>query len=330
MKLKQHLKALNLSLLLASTLLLFISCDNKKNNDNKSSLSLNIKKEKAYSYDTNNVFKEITFQNNSRKLTAVFTKNTKGILGDNGFEKNIEVLMLNKGNLLDKYSFKNQSILCDLKLPIENIKVLDSEDKKNQYLFFALIDSCDGEEPYQLNINVWDDKKEKHKIEIPVYFENQEQKTDFVKNISNINFKSDNIKKSTYESIERLIDIKFNDFDLQEITSEVSSSNCFNQLDIKSIKKFAENGDKKETFNVDNELDLNIILDYIKDKQCKKTISFSDIPNCTKELKCEIYCSFNRTREELDEGELGEEILYLYFKKNRGEISLYKLESSGR
>ncbi|WP_158978830.1 hypothetical protein [Cellulophaga sp. L1A9] len=291
---------------------------------------MNIEKEEAYSYDTNNVFKEITFQNNSRKLTAVFTKNTKGVLGDNGFKKNIEVLILNKGNLLDKYSFKNQSILCDLKLPMENIKVIDSEGKKNQSLFFALIDSCDGEEPYQLNINIWNNQKTIHKIEVPVYFENSEEEINFTTDISDIDFKSDNIKKFTFEIIERLVDVKFDKYNLSKATPIVSNSKCFNKIDIKAIKDFAENGEEKDIFNIDNDINIDVISNYIKDVKCKKTISFSNILDCTDNLKCEIYCSFNRTSEELDEGELGEEILYLYFKKHRGKISLYKLESSGR
>lgn len=335
MKLKDQFKVLNPFLLLLSVVIvIFISC--KGNTTEKKILNVksnhriknDVDNEEKYYYDESKIFKEVSFKNNSKKLLAVFLKKEQGVLGESGFQKSIEVLIIDKGNLLDKYSFKNKSLLCDLKLPVEYIRVFEEGVTQNQYLFFAFLDDCDGEEPNKLNINVWNNEKRERKVlDIPVYFENSNRKSEFSKEILSIQFSSKKIQLHIFDIIQKLTNLKLID------NVEDSNSKCLNKDDLSVIREFALNAssNSSSTILIDNNLNnTNYIKNFIKDSNCKKTISITDISNCADEVKCEIYCFFKRSQEELDEGELNEEILHLYFKKKFGVLEIYKIESSGK
>ncbi len=305
-----------------------ISCKNEKK-ENLISSQNSINK----TYKGRKVIKEVMFKYNKQNLKSIFLLKEEGELGTKGFTKELEVLILNKDILIDSFSFKNKSILCDLKILIDEIKVINEDN--HQILFFPIIHSCDGEEPKLLKINIWDDKKSSYEIGIPVYFQNSESKREFAESVSLINFKSNQIRNNAYITIGK--ETKINLFKIKgEKSNKIDRENpkCFTESDISKIKdffavptkdNFFNNFDKKENISVE------YIVSYLKSTDClNQNISITKINDCTDELKCEIYCSFNLTQDEKDDGELSEETLYIYFNKINGKIYLNKLESEGR
>lgn len=252
-------------------------------------------------------------------------------MGSSVFLKELDVLIYENKNLIDKYYFKNESPLCDLKVLAEEIKILNQD--KNQVLFFPVIHRCDGEEPNLLVANIWNGRKKDYEIEIPVYFQNEEAKTDFIQSLAVVDFKSDKIKKSVYDLVSKITKI-----DLLKVQahpkSDKNNPKCFTKMDVSKITNFLSTPSKKEFlkhFDKKEDINLEFIIDYLKSQDClNKNISINKIDNCVDELKCEVYCSYNITQEEKDDGELSEQTLYIYFNKKNGIISLNKLESEGR
>ena len=198
MNLKIQTLALKHYLVLVKILILtffIISCkQEKKENLISSQNSVN-----ETIYKGKKVVKEVVFKNNKQNFKSIFLLEHQGQLGAKDFAKELEVLIFNKDVLVDSFSFKNKSILCDLKIMIDEIKILGKGNK--QALFFPIIHSCDGEEPKLLKVNLWDGKKSNYKIDIPVYFQDAESKKEFSESISLIDFKSNQIKTSVYSLI---------------------------------------------------------------------------------------------------------------------------------
>ncbi|MBO0591452.1 hypothetical protein I2486_08515 [Cellulophaga sp. E16_2] len=332
MNLKIQTLALKHYLVLVKILILtfsIISCkQEKKENLISSQNSVN-----ETIYKGKKVVKEVVFKNNKQNFKSIFLLEDEGQLGSKGFTKELEVLIFNKDILVDSFSFKNKSILCDLKIMTDEIQVLGKDD--NQTLFFPIIHSCDGEEPKSLIINIWDGKESNYEIDIPVYFENSESKTEFRESVAIINFKSNQIRQNVYTLINKETKI-----DLSEIESEKSNKvdkenpKCFTKSDISKIKtfltiaseeKFSTSFEKKENIN------LEILIDFLNNKSCLgKNISFNKSNDCSDELKFEVSCSYDVTQEDIDDGAFSEETMYIYFNKINGRIYLNKLESGGR
>ena len=92
-----------------------------------------------------------------------------------------------------------------------------------------------------------------------------------------------------------------------------------------SKEKFLNSFEQKEN------LRLDVFINYLRNKECLgKDISFGEIKECSNELKCEVYCSYNVSQEDIDDGELSEEIMYAYFNKINGRIYLNRIEFGGR
>lgn len=278
------------------------------------------------------LIKQIDFENNGKKLNSFFLLKEEGEIGMNGFVKVLDVLIYENKNLLDKYSFENESPLCDLKILIEEIKILNL--KKNQVLYFPIMHSCDGEEPNLLIANTWNGKKKDYKLEIPVYFEDSNSKNEFSENLNAINFKSNLEKNQVYSLISKLTKINLDNTKFKNLKVDKENFKCITKLDISEIKKFFSEPSKdkfSELFDRKDKINLETFINYLVNKKCLgQDISISEIEECSNSLKCEIYCSYDVTQEDIDDGELSEEIMYVYFNKTNGIITLEKLEFEGK
>lgn len=330
MKLKIQTLALRRYQVLASIIFLavftFSSCKKVKKETSSNFIENFIKSNKD-----KKLIKQIDFEYGGKKLKSLFFLKEKGELGTNGFVKELEVFIFENKNLLDKFLFQNGSVLCDLKILTDKVNILT--ENNNQFLFFPIIHSCDGEEPELLIVNIWNGEKRQYEIEIPVYFESDESKANFIQSLHAVSFKSNKVKKSVYDLVERMTKI---DLSKVKVDSKIDKNNpkCFTDSDISKVNNFLSAPSNKvffKFFDKKEDVDLEFIIGYLKSKDClDKKISVNKINNCTNELKSEVYCSYNITQEEEEDGELSEETLYLYFKKNNGIIYLNKLESEGR
>ncbi len=330
--LKHYLVIVKIILILS----LFISCKKEKNEVKsitvKQENSSFFKDELGKKYSDKRLVKEINFENRGRKLTSLFFLKEEGEIGTNNFTKELDVLIFENKNLLDKYSFENKSSLCDLKVLIEEIKILNQEE--NQVLYFPIIHNCDGEEPNLLIPNIWNGEKQKYEIEIPVYFENNDSKNDFVQNLTLVNFKSKQIKETVYDLITRITKIDLTN--IKSVKSKEGKENpkCFTNSDVSQIKDFLSKPSEyefSELFEKKGNVNLSTFNNYLLNKKCLgQEISISDVTNCSDKLKCEIYYSYNVTEEDIEEGELSEEIMFVYFNKINGMIYLNNIEFEGR
>jgi len=211
MKLKLQKMDLNLLLLLVSAILLFNSCESKvkkKNDFNVNDNIVEIVKPKEiqnkFEYNNEDVIKTLALNFNSKELLILFLLDQEGRFGDSNFEKYIDIVLLENGILIDKIEFSNQSILCDLELIQESVKVIKLVS--NEKLFFIILESCDGEDPDVLRIVTWDGNKQNYEIEIPKYFESQLDKDELLKKLS-AKF-DESINENILETVRRLIDYR--------------------------------------------------------------------------------------------------------------------------
>jgi len=202
---------LNLLLLLVSAILLFNSCESKvkkKNDFNVNDNIVEIVKPKEiqnkFEYNNEDVIKTLALNFNSKELLILFLLDQEGRFGDSNFEKYIDIVLLENGILIDKIEFSNQSILCDLELIQESVKVIKLVS--NEKLFFIILESCDGEDPDVLRIVTWDGNKQNYEIEIPKYFESQLDKDELLKKLS-AKF-DESINENILETVRRLIDYR--------------------------------------------------------------------------------------------------------------------------
>ncbi|WP_406771356.1 hypothetical protein [Tenacibaculum maritimum] len=338
MILKTPTLALRHYLVLANLILtLFASCKKQVKIDNstleKVENTIRLEDILGDEYNDKKLIKQIDFENNGKKLNSYFFLKEQGEIGTSGFLKELDVLIYENKNLIDKYSFENQSPLCDLKVPTKEIKILSQE--KNQILYFPIVHSCDGEEPELLKINIWNNKKISFDIDIPTYFQNTESKIEFAESIAAINFVSNEIKENAHRLIYEKTKIDLSKIKFEK-TSKVDAENpkLFTSTDINNIKFFLNNPSKEnfsKYFKNKENISLDFIISYIKSRdRLNQNIMINKINDNTDKLKCEIYCYYNLSQEETDDGELSEETLYVYFNKINGRIYLNKLESEGR
>ncbi len=344
MNLKTQTSVLKPYLLLVKTIILvccLISCKQEKKRNLISSeqeksenlISSQNKNSVNEIYNGRKIIKEVTFKNNNKTLKSVFLLKEEGELGTKGFTKELEVLIFNKDFLIDSFSFKNKSALCGLKIFTDEIKVLS--DNNNQILFFPIIHSYGGEEPNFLIVNTWDGKMSNYKINIPVYFQDTESKTKFSESVLLIDFKSNQIRANVYNLIKRETKIDLSEIKIEN-TSKIDRQNpkYFTKSDISKIRIFFASPTEDIFFNSfykEDNLKLNVFIDFLTNEDClDKCISYDEIKDCMNQLKCEVYCSYDVTQEDIDDGEFSEEIMYVYFNKINGKIFLNKIEFRAR
>ncbi len=184
MKLNYPIMGLSLLVLLVSLTTILYSC--KKNiqiKENTPIVSQKLTKQELYKYSEKDLFKTLNIIFNKKELSVLFLMNETGDLGDFGYEKNINVIILDKGILFDKIEFSNASILCDVEIIKQSIEKVVFENNLSENLFFSIIESCDGEDPDLLQTILWNGKKQNYNIEVPKYFENSLEEKEFINNL---------------------------------------------------------------------------------------------------------------------------------------------------
>jgi len=191
MKLSYQMKGMNLWVLLVSLFFITYGCNEKKSekkvikNQDRIEKQSSIKqqdsiKQKIFNYKKEELFYTIELSFEKKRLSALFFLNQNGEFGDLGFEKKINVILLNNNKIFDKIDFSNASVLCDVEMLSENIDKVFIEESSNENLFFLIVESCDGEEPDVLQIIFWNGNFKKYSFEIPKYFESNEDEKKFL------------------------------------------------------------------------------------------------------------------------------------------------------
>ncbi|MCF6350605.1 MAG: hypothetical protein L3J23_06180 [Flavobacteriaceae bacterium] len=201
MKLKYQMKDLSLLGLLVS--LIFIYSCNKKSIKNEIIVKQKEPSQEIFKYNKDDLFNTLDLTLNRKKLLAIFLINQKGEFGSFGYEKNIDIVILDKGTVFDKMEFYNPSILCDVKLTKENIGKIKIGNSLSESLIFSIVESCDGEEPDILKTILWDGNIQSYNIEIPKYFENSLDKKKIIDNLFKNN--KDTLNLLVKESISKFV-----------------------------------------------------------------------------------------------------------------------------
>lgn len=211
MKSKFQKVDLNLLLPLVSIMFLIYSCNNivKKANDiNKKKdvviISETIECQEEFKYNKEDVIKALSLNIDSEDFTVLFLLDKEGSFGDSGFEKYIDIVILKKNIIIDKIEFSNPSILCDIELVQKSVEIMKSKLDSNENLFFAILESCDGEDPDTIQIIIWDGEEHNYDLEIPKYFETKLDKDELLRNLSG-KF-DESINESVIKTVSQLID----------------------------------------------------------------------------------------------------------------------------
>ena len=207
MILNYPITVLSLLVLLASLTTILYSCKKNKQIKEKTSIvSQKMTEQELYKYNEKDLFKTLNIIFNKKELSVLFLINETGNLGDFGYEKNINIVILDEGILFDRIEFSNASILCDVGIITQSIKKVVFEDNLSENLIFSIIESCDGEEPDILQTILWNGKKQNYNIEVPKYFENNLKEREFVNNVlKNNDTINSSIKKIILKSVRLLL-----------------------------------------------------------------------------------------------------------------------------